>query len=252
MQKITSAFSVLMLSIFILIGCSKEASIDINPQAQFEQQSEKEKLSMTIFGNKDFSWNKNDSNYLNALKRYSRNINLNGDKKFVDVKKFNSCNLNGGDSTYGWYSDPDSIIIEGPISSAKNETYETWATNCPDIIASAEEANLYLIREGYSDLADMYYGSLRPGHRYLAIHAANALVELKSEFQVDYSLQAQAKIFNCILQAVGYTALAELGSNWATMSRQRIIKAVGKLASKHLSWFGAVIAVGSFIDCMWG
>ncbi len=82
---------------------------------------------------------------------------------------------------------PENIIIEGPYSTAKNVTYETIAENCPDLISSAEKAtNQYLIDEGYSDIAYMYYGALRPGLRYQVIHAANSLIELKTEFIVSY------------------------------------------------------------------
>ncbi len=216
-----------------------------------------QKLSLQIFGNKEFKFNKNDSNYLNSIKQLTKNFNLNGKKSIQgNNERINSCDLSNGDSTYEWYSDPENIIIEGPYSTAKNVTYETIAENCPDLISSAEAANQYLIDEGYSDIAYMYYGALRPGLRYQVIHAANSLIELKTEFIVSYEdrnseSDVQEKLFNCVLQAVGYATIAELGSNWATMSRQHLIKAVDKLASKYLNWIGAAVAVGSFIDCMW-
>ncbi len=245
------------LLLFTFLSCNKGSE-----NQQFSEYplnnnlSDREKLSMKIFGNTEFKFNKNDSTYLNNIKRLSKSFNLFGNGALSSSNRVNSCNLNGGDSTYGWYSDPEHIIIEGPFKSAKNVTYETVAENCPGLLAIAAEANQYLINEGYADITDIYYGKIKPALRYHAIHAANALVELKTEFINNYARNAgsssQEKLFNCILQAIGYSAFVELGANWAIMSKQQIIRAVGRLASKHLSWFGAGVAIISFIDCMWG
>lgn len=245
-----------VLSIFLAItSCNKNSSTsELSQNNIADTLTTKQKLSMQIFGNTEFKLNKNDSNYLNALKRLSLSFSLSAKGSIASNNRFASCNLNGGDSTYGWYSDSDSVIVEGSFTTAKTSSFELAARNCTDLQLSAEEANQYLINEGYSDIAYTYY--TWEEKRYRVIYAANALIELKTEFIQDYNRSLgdnqQEKLVNCILQAIGYSAIAEIGANWATKSRQHIIKAVGKLAVKNLNWFGAAIAVASFIDCMWG
>lgn len=119
------------------------------------------------------------------------------------------------------------------------------------MIALVEDAKTYLTNEGYADIVNTWYNT--PKAQRL-IHAANALLDLKKQLNANHARSSgtQAKLTNCVLQAIGYSALAELGANWAAASRQVILKAVGKLATRYLNWFGAAIAVVSFADCMWG
>ncbi len=64
-----------------------------------------QKLSLQIFGNKEFKFNKNDSNYLNSIKQLTKNFNRNGKKSIQgNNERINSCDLSNGDSTYEWYS----------------------------------------------------------------------------------------------------------------------------------------------------
>ena len=78
------------------------------------------------------------------------------------------------------------------------------------------------------------------------------LFPMDLKMQVGISNIQTTKVANCIFQALGFTALAELGANWAGASRQVILRAVGKVATRYLGWFGAAIAIGSFVDCMLG
>jgi hypothetical protein len=254
-KSTTGLVSVFLLLIVALSSCKKETATKATiPEKNL---TDKEKLSMQIFGNTEFRFNKNDSNYLNSIKRLSEKFNSKLRKGNPDNNSITACNLNGTDSTFGWYTDPDTVILAGPYVIAKTPTYESVAENCSDLIACAAEANQYLINEGYSDIAHTYYTVLRPGLRFHVIHAANALIELKENFILEEvsrnsGNQVQQKIIQCILEAIGGATAAELASNWASMSRTQIIKAVGKLAAKHLNWVGAAVAIITFIDCMWG
>ena len=161
-----------------------------------------------------------------------------------------TCSIANGDSTYGWFS--DTTIIEEPYVVAKNVTYETLAEECPDLLTTASDAKDYLIAEGFEDLADSYYYNVNPGLRYMAIHAANSLMDIKDQLAaaVQSSPNPQRGFANCVLQAIGYYAMAELIGNFANMSRTAIIRAVSKLIMKRVGWIGAAIAVISFVDCI--
>lgn len=76
---------------------------------------------MQIFGNTEFKLNKNDSNYLNALKRLSLSFSLSAKGSIASNNRFASCNLSGGDSTYGWYSDSDSVILKAHLQQLKHQ-----------------------------------------------------------------------------------------------------------------------------------
>lgn len=192
-------------------------------------------------------WGANDEKYVASLRNFRSSLS----------GRLNTLCTSGGDSTYGWFSDPDSVLIEGPYSIAKVGSYESDAETCTALFTLAEDAEEYLTNEGYPDIVNMY--TYR--HHYV-VQAANALLELKEQMIIDWEdrnpsgKQAiagrQSGVANCLFQALGYATLAEIGANWATMSRQQIIKRVGKIILKHVGVIGSIIAIASFIDCMWG
>ena len=230
MKKIASLSLLFVLSLVIStnFSCKKSQEPEVAPEKQSSPQ-----------------WGANDDKYVASLKRFGA---------AMQGRMNTLCVSSAGDSTYGWYSDPDSVLIEGPYSIAKVGSYESIAETCTDVYTLAEDAEDYLTNEGFSDLA---YGYANRPH--LMINSANALLELKEQMIIEpmpgmnpARSGRQAGVANCLYQALGFTALAELGANWATMSRQQILKRVGKIISKHLGFWGAIIAITSFIDCMWG
>ena len=147
---------------------------------------------------------------------------------------------------YGYYEDPENLVIGGPYNSASSSGQETFFQTCSNVTSAISSARTYLTNEGYSDIVTQL-----GNESYNLIHAANSLMDLKKQVGMSTNNQA-ARMANCVFQALGFTALAELGANWAAASRQAILRAVGKVASRYLGWFGAAIAVVSFVDCMWG
>lgn len=156
-----------------------------------------------------------------------------------------SCSTVGG-ASFGYYNDSENLIVGGPYKSASTSSQETYFRTCSLVTSAIFSAKTYLLNEGYSDIVNTLD---TPNERYKLIHAANALVDLKKV--VNNSSVTNARLANCIFEALGFSALAELGANWAVASRQVIIRAVGKLATRYLGWFGAAIAVASFVDCYW-
>jgi len=221
-------FLIAVLAI-VITSCKKEkGNSSINEQTKIEQS---------------YKWGANEDRYLNTLKSFKNEF-----KGFYTTESTFLCTSSGQDSTYGFFQ--DSMIIEGPYVTAKAEQFEVAAQNCMEFQAVIDSAKLYLESEGFSDIVSLWYNTPKS---HWVVYAANTVIDLKGQLIANYARGNQTeKVWNCVLQAIGYTAAAELIANWSTMSRQAIIKAVGKLAKKHLGVFGAIIAVGSFIDCMWG
>jgi hypothetical protein len=187
-------------------------------------------------------WDDYDKGYVTYLRQFTSNYHGISNGRISTI-----CIASGSDSTYGWFSDPDSCLIEGPYVSAKNSAIEDSAATCPDYLALVDTATAYLTNEGYSDIVTWY-------HRQPAsvVQAANALLEMKYQMIIplDRLAPSHAKFWNCVFQALGFTTLAALGSDWATASRTEIIRRVGKLILKHVGIIGAIIAVVDFIDCI--
>ena len=205
---------------------------------------EKEKVSII----QSPKWNTNDDKYVESIKKFAQKYKLGGLNRTSTY-----CIPAGCDSSYGWYSDPDSMVVPGPYVMAKAGTYDDDAAACPSIDTLVADASNYLTSEGYSDIVALWEGSVK---RHWLIHAANALVDIKEQYNNAYYRSGvagrQTTVWHCLLEALGGAALAEIATNWATMSRTALIKAVGKLAAKHLNWVGAIVAVVTFVDCMWG
>jgi hypothetical protein len=223
-----SIFLIAVLAI-VVSSCKKEKNSSLtNEQPKIEQS---------------YKWGSNEDRYLNVLKSFKNEF-----KGFNTTESTFLCTSSGQDSTYGFFQ--DSMIIEGPYVTAKAEQFELAAQNCMEFHTVIDSAKAYLIAEGFSDIVDLWYNTPKS---HWVVYAANTVIDLKGQLLASYARDNQTeKLWNCVLQAIGYTAAAELIANWAHMSRQAIVKAVGKLARKHLGVFGAIIAVGSFIDCMWG
>lgn len=232
-------FFFLTTSFFLFSSCEKSSSDTAEPALNTE--SHIEKVPSPKQG-------PNDEKYVASIKRFARNF------KNKEVKNgrvvVNQCATSGQANVYGFYDDPEDLIIEGSYTEAGTVAAENAVENCDSMAVLIEDAKIYLLSEGYSDIVNLFYGTPRANR---LTYAANALVDLKQQYSIEWARTAnQAKIGNCIFQALGFSALAELGANWATASRQVLLKAVGKLATRYLGWFGAAIAVVSFVDCMWG
>ena len=204
-----------------------------------KKTSELQEELASISNTQSHKWGANDDKYLSALKKFSTNFkNIYGKKN--NTSSF--CISNGPDSSFGWFADPDQDIVDGPYVLAKAGPYESNAANCPELISLAWDAHVYLLVEGYSDISGTYDQSDSK------FHAANTLLHLKHESNQFYFRTKGA--WNWLLQAIGYAAITELLSDWATLSRQKIIRRFGKIVSKNMGFFGAIIAIASFIDCI--
>ena len=252
----TTIKSLMMISMgtLILFSCQKhDATKDENSRqtiASGDPASASNSGSM--------KWGKNDDLYKAQMKEIGKKLksslaaridpNPDPDPDPTPQPSY-SCSASGG-VVYGYYDDPENLVVEGPYEAASSSGQEAFLQTCSLVTDAISSSRTYLLNEGYSDIVSQLDLS---GESYKLIHAANALSDLKE--QVNGSSGGgyqQARIVNCILQAIGYSAIAELGANWASASRQVILRAVGKLASRYLGFFGAAIAVVSFVDCMWG
>ena len=240
------------LTLLILFGltifsCTKA------PQ-DFKDKENKEDLkavSQKIFGNTEFKLNKTDSIYLNALKEYSQS-NKKSTTQSVINPPASTCASTANQNTYGYYYDNENVIVEGAYISASSVTYENIAAECFASQNIVTNARSYLVSSGYHDIVFQIEEEDPTNAGFKITHAANSLIWLRDQMGYVAERGSQERAVNCVLQAIGYAAIAELSANWATASRQYLIKAIGKLASRYLGWFGAAIALGSFIDCMWG
>ena len=205
--------------------------------------------------NNSMKWGKNEEIYKADLIRISNNLKKTYSDKIIEPEPepmpnplpSYTCSASGG-STYGYYQDPENLIFGGPYNSASTSGQESFFKTCSNVTSAIISARNYLINEGYSDIVSQIDSQ---GESFKLIHAANSLMDLKVQVGLSGNNQT-TKVANCIFQALGYTALAELGANWAGASRQVILRAVGKVATRYLGWFGAAIAITSFVDCMWG
>jgi hypothetical protein len=225
--------AVLILSVLFSAGCKKNEE---KPLSLVPPDANQLTLS-------SFSWNHNDDRYLASMKRFSKNYNVKSSSR-----QARPLYCAGARSTsYGYYDDPENFIVEGSYVAAATPADESAYMNCDSMLAIIREADIYLTSEGYWDIVKLYRTE-----RYKLIHAANTLIDLKIQCGYISSVRTaqEAKFFNCVLQAIGYSAIADLGANWASMSRQAMIRAVGKLATKYLSWVGAAVAIVSFVDCI--
>ena len=233
------SLTVLIFAILSLNSCEKEK--DLKPISTMEVPSNPNIESP--------KWGQNDEIYKASLIAIARSLKKPMAKNEPEPEPIPlpyTC-LSSGGNTYGLYQDPENLIIGGPFRSASSSGQETFFHTCSSISSAITSARTYLINEGYSDIVSELESQ---GENYKLIHAANSLMDLKK--QVGISNIQTTKVANCIFQALGFTALAELGANWAGASRQVILRAVGKVATRYLGWFGAAIAIGSFVDCMWG
>jgi len=242
------------LGLFFLFGltlfsCTK-SSHEVN-----ENLSNEEKIkvnSKKLVGNSEFKFNNSDSVYISALKGYAQLNNANNNPSEAVPQTTNPCANSAGQNTYGYFYDDENIIVHGSYISASSYTYESNAANCFATQNIVNNARNYLYGNGYHDIVGQIEENDPVNAGFKIVHAANTLVWLKYQMGTLAERGSQERAVNCVLQAIGYAAIAELSANWATASRQYLLKAVGKLASRYLGWFGAAIALGSFIDCMWG
>ena len=193
-------------------------------------------------------WGPNDEKYKGQMIEFAKKFKA--AKSVVKTSSMMACTSSAMANTYGYYNDPENLIVGGSYIEASSASVENNTATCASTLALIEDAKTYLTNEGYGDIVRRIYGTEM---KFRLIHAANALVDLKSQFNSQWARTSQqGKLFNCIFQALGFSALAELGANFFLASKQVILAAVGKIATRYLGFFGAAIAVVSFVDCMWG
>lgn len=246
------------------IACKKESdsSLDIGNSKKVNESlvTSESGNSITKSKKRSYKWSKNDEKYQKELIENAKTLSGSISSYLVidpdpdpdpnpTPPPTYSCEAIGG-LTYGFYEDPENLIVSGPYESASSSGQESYFQSCSSVDQAINSAKGYLLSEGYFDIVEQIELS---NERYKLVHAANTLLDLKK--QVDGTSAGTyhtARLANCILQAIGYGAASELFANWATASRQVILKAVGKLASRYIGWFGTAIALVSFADCMWG
>lgn len=187
-------------------------------------------------------WNTNDEKYLASLTNFTRNYHAQQNLTNV-INSF--CIAPGQDSTYGWFDDMDTCLIPGPYISAKAGPYESMAENCPEFQVVVQDAKTYLLSEGYSDIVQTWTPKA-----HIIVHAANSLLDLKNQILNATTQSRTEGLWTCIFEAVGVAQLAEIVTNWASLSTREIMKRVAKLLRKNLGWFGAIAATISFVDCV--
>lgn len=70
------------------------------------------------------------------------------------------------------------------------------------------------------------------------------------EYEGSSSLQ-KADTIDCVLRATGIQTLHD--AFWGLFTNRRtLLRAVGRIATRTLGWFGAALIVADFADCMWG
>lgn len=239
-------FSLFFLSIMISTSSCRQSSESLDSSLL---SSDNSKISNKIFSDKyvkkhsSSKWNKNDETFKNSLQQFSNSINNRvplpeeGDLYPINYVE------------YGYYDDPEDLIIEGPYVAAASSTEEAAFHNNATILNQIEESKNYLNAEGYSDIVSMFDNG---DDKVKIIYAATILLDLKKQMQDAGVDTTNARAFNCALQAIGYTAVAELATNWALASRAVMLRAIGAVAARYAGWIGAAIMVGSFADCMWG
>ncbi len=247
----------LITTITLFCSCNKSKSPETKNLDKVIVKSE------TSSKNYSMKWGKNEDVYKAKMKSLRKLLRFNEETKKIGASTGAISRLDeeqlpeGGEpcdcgstsgNTYGFYDDPDNLILEGPYAAANSIPQEDSAKNCAAITSAITSAKDYLNSEGYSDIV---FELDTNEDRYKLIHAANALVDLKQQMEPSNPSRVD-DIANCFFQAIGYAAIAELSANWASASRQVILRAVGKIATRYLGWFGAAIAVVSFVDCMWG
>jgi len=191
-------------------------------------------------------WTASDDSYVACLKKFSNSYRAKNGAAGRAETAF--CVSSGEDSTYGWFSDPDSCISEGPYVRAKVGPYEENAENCADIAVLGDSATAYLTREGFTNLLPYY--ATKPHWR---VHAANALLDIKYQCQASGPIDPLGRgtgLMHCIFQAIGATGIAAIINDYATRTTAEIIKRVSKLIAKHYGFFGAIIAIVEFVDCV--
>jgi hypothetical protein len=141
------------------------------------------------------------------------------------------------------------IMSYGQTVSAVNTAAENSAQTHTQPLADA--AREYLAALGLDFTQD--FGT----NEYLYIHCASLVLEMDVKKGIPASqTEAQSNTrenttFGCAMQALGIETLYE---SWFDRfsTKRALISAVGKLATRYLSYFGAAVAVYDFIDCMWG
>lgn len=242
---LVAAMLSLLATVAGIYSCSKQERTD-SPEKKL---TDKEKLSMKIFGNKDFKYNKADLAYMQALKQFTADNKFKAGQSGMTTT---GCTSSGGLSTYGYYSDYENIAVEGPYSAAVNATYENDAANClltQNVVANAYS---YLYSQGYGDII----GQIQEENPNLVganvVHTANSLLFLKSHFAVEPVYEERIEnVRDCLLKALGADIILHMVENWEGLSRQYLIKAFKKLATRYLGWYGVAWAIISFVDCMW-
>lgn len=250
MKRLTSIsvlFSACCLAAFLLVACKKSKE-DVAASNE-PTLTEKQQFSMRIFGNTEFRLNSADQAYLNSLKSYTAMVKQ---ASVAPGPTSGGCAVSGGTNMYGYFSDPENIVVEGPYTAASSPTYENNAAACLSSQNVVANAMNYLDLNGYHDLIVQFQGEDPSLAAIKSVHAANALLYLRSQLPLVESKGTQGRVVECILQSIGVAALADIMANWATASRTYLIKAAGKLAARYLNWFGAALAIANFIDCMWG
>lgn len=251
-----------LIILMLLIGCTKNNSENFaNQNLEIITHDQVSSNLVNLKSINKIKWGKNEDDYLASLKKHSLKFKRNTSIAKVTQSTLEQSNFedeepepvnlvcnSSNPNIYGYYDDPEDLIVEGSYVSANSLLQESQISNCNALLSTVSAARIYLISEGYSDIATIYDNS---NNQLDLIHAANTLVDLKNKMLNNGNQTSNSRIANCILQAIGYAAIAELSANWATASRQVIIKAVGKIAQRYLGWVGAAIAVSSFVDCMW-
>lgn len=194
-------------------------------------------MSGTTIPKGSHEWGANDDRYAAALRQYAPQLNHR-----IQVL----CTNGTEDSTFGWYEDEDELddIPPGPYVTKKANVDTSYAWTCPGLFTLADSAKAYLEAEGFASLIPYY--ATKPHYMVLA---GNALLEIKAQLiPVQYR---QGRFVSCLLSAIGVVEAMELINNWHNMTKLKIIKAVFKLAKKHLGIIGAFTAIIQFVECMW-
>lgn len=240
-MKLIKSLTVFFMMLFM--SCSRDDKIDLTDSA------EKVEIVSNVENHQSnrVKWGKNEEKYIASMKQHAALLKrFSNPARMEEPETIEDCNCNP--SVYSFFDDPDNLIVEGSYVSYVSNTQETQMTTCPELLSAIQTARTYLNDEGYDDIVN---GIDTPSESYKLVHAANTLMDLKAQVANSGST-AEVKLANCVLQAIGYTAISSLVAEWATASRYAILRAVGKLATRYIGWVGAAIAVVSFTDCMWG
>lgn len=103
-----------ILGMFIFVGfaCKKNTNSEIQIAT-----SELQTVAEPIYSSK---WGINDDKYLASIRRFKKGFKFTNAASRTAV----SCTSGGADSTYGFYDDPEDLVVEGSYVKASTTTLE--------------------------------------------------------------------------------------------------------------------------------